>query len=153
ISTFSRKRLFGYTSMVFATVLIGFLGFMVWVHHMFTVGLGPVSNSVFAVATMLIGIPTGIKVFNWLATMWGGEIHFTTPMMWALGFVPTFTLGGFTGVMLALPPADFQYQDTYFVVAHFHYVLVGGTVFGVFAGLYYWWPKMFGRMLSERLGK
>ncbi|WP_073155805.1 cytochrome c oxidase subunit I [Seinonella peptonophila] len=153
ISTFSRKRLFGYTSMVFATVLIGFLGFMVWVHHMFTVGLGPVSNSVFAVATMAIAVPTGIKVFNWLFTMWGGEIRFTTPMLWAVGFIPTFVMGGMTGVMLALPPADYQYQDSYFVVAHFHYVLVGGTVFGLFAGLYYWWPKMFGKMLSERLGK
>lgn len=153
ISTFSKKRLFGYTSMVFATVLIGFLGFMVWVHHMFTVGLGPVSNSVFAIATMTIAVPTGIKVFNWLFTMLGGEIHFKAPMLWALGFIPTFVMGGMTGVMLALPPADYQYQDSYFVVAHFHYVLVGGTVFGLFAGAYYWWPKMFGRMLSDRLGK
>jgi cytochrome c oxidase subunit 1 len=153
ISTFSKKRLFGYNSMVFATVLIGFLGFMVWVHHMFTVGLGPITNSVFAVATMAIAVPTGIKVFNWLFTMWGGEIQFKTPMLWAVGFIPTFVLGGMTGVMLALPPADYQYQDSYFVVAHFHYVLVGGTVFGLFAGIYYWWPKMFGQMLSERLGK
>jgi cytochrome c oxidase subunit I len=153
ISTFSKKRLFGYNSMVFATVLIGFLGFMVWVHHMFTVGLGPISNSVFAVATMAIAVPTGIKVFNWLFTMWGGEIQFKTPMLWAVGFIPTFVLGGMTGVMLALPPADYQYQDSYFVVAHFHYVLVGGTVFGLFAGIYYWWPKMFGKMLNETLGK
>jgi cytochrome c oxidase subunit 1 len=153
ISTFSKKRLFGYNSMVFATVLIGFLGFMVWVHHMFTVGLGPVANSVFAVATMAIAVPTGIKVFNWLFTMWGGEIQFKTPMLWAVGFIPTFVMGGMTGVMLALPPADYQYQDSYFVVAHFHYVLVGGTVFGLFAGFYYWWPKMFGRMLNETLGK
>lgn len=152
-STFSKKRLFGYNSMVFATVLIGFLGFMVWVHHMFTVGLGPVANSVFAIATMTIAVPTGIKVFNWLFTMWGGEIHFKTPMLWAIGFIPTFVLGGMTGVMLALPPADFQYQDSYFVVAHFHYVLVGGTVFGLFAGSYYWWPKIFGKMLNETLGK
>jgi cytochrome c oxidase subunit I len=153
ISTFSKKRLFGYNSMVFATVLIGFLGFMVWVHHMFTVGLGPISNSVFAVATMAIAVPTGIKVFNWLFTMWGGEIQFKTPMLWAVGFIPTFVLGGMTGVMLALPPADYQYQDSYFVVAHFHYVLVGGTVFGLFAGIYYWWPKMFGKLLNETLGK
>ncbi|WP_338057529.1 cytochrome c oxidase subunit I [Shimazuella soli] len=153
ISTFSKKRLFGYNSMVFATVLIGFLGFMVWVHHMFTVGLGPISNSVFAVATMAIAVPTGIKVFNWLFTMWGGEIQFKTPMLWAVGFIPTFVMGGMTGVMLALPPADFQYQDSYFVVAHFHYVLVGGTVFGLFAGIYYWWPKMFGKLLNETLGK
>ncbi|WP_028778394.1 cytochrome c oxidase subunit I [Shimazuella kribbensis] len=153
ISTFSKKRLFGYNSMVFATVLIGFLGFMVWVHHMFTVGLGAISNSVFAVATMAIAVPTGIKVFNWLFTMWGGEIQFKTPMLWAVGFIPTFVIGGMTGVMLALPPADYQYQDSYFVVAHFHYVLVGGTVFGLFAGIYYWWPKMFGKMLNESLGK
>ena len=153
ISTFSKKPLFGYHSMVFATVLIGFLGFMVWVHHMFTVGLGPVANSIFGVATMTIAVPTGIKVFNWLSTMWGGKIRFTTPMMWCLGFIITFVLGGFTGVMLAVPPADFQYHDSYFVVAHFHYVLIGGTVFGIFAGLYYWWPKFFGRMLNERLGK
>jgi cytochrome c oxidase subunit I len=153
ISTFSRKRLFGYTSMVFATVLIGFLAFMVWVHHMFTVGLGPVSNSIFAVATMAIAVPTGIKVFNWLFTMWGGEIRFTTAMLFAIGFIPTFVMGGMTGVMLALPPADYQYQDSYFVVAHFHYVLVGGTVMGMFAGAYYWWPKMFGKMLNEKLGK
>src|SRR5690606_20553717 len=146
-------RLFGYNSMVFATVLIGFLGFMVWVHHMFTVGLGPISHSVFAVATMAIAVPTGIKVFNWLFTMWGGEIRFNTAMLWALGFIPTFVLGGMTGVMLALPPADFQYHDSYFVVAHFHYVLVGGTVFGLFAGAYYWWPKMFGKKLNETLGK
>lgn len=153
ISTFSKKRLFGYNSMVFATVLIGFLGFMVWVHHMFTVGLGPTANSVFAVATMAIAVPTGIKVFNWLFTMWGGEIQFKTPMLWAVGFIPTFVMGGMTGVMLALPPADYQYQDSYFVVAHFHYVLVGGTVFGLFAGMYYWWPKMFGKKLNETLGK
>jgi cytochrome c oxidase subunit 1 len=152
ISTFSKKRLFGYNSMVFATVLIGFLGFMVWVHHMFTVGLGPIANSVFAVATMAIAVPTGIKVFNWLFTMWGGEISFKQPMLWAVGFIPTFVIGGMTGVMLALPPADYQYQDSYFVVAHFHYVLVGGTVFGLFAGIYYWWPKMFGKLLNEKLG-
>lgn len=152
-STFSKKRLFGYNSMVFAVVLIGFLGFMVWVHHMFTVGLGPVANSIFAVATMTIAVPTGIKVFNWLFTMWGGELHFKTPMLWALGFIPSFVIGGMTGVMVSLPPADFQYQDSYFVVAHFHYTLIGGTVFAVFAATYYWWPKMFGKMLNEKLGK
>ncbi|MCS1352756.1 cytochrome c oxidase subunit I [Mechercharimyces sp. CAU 1602] len=152
ISTFSRKRLFGYSSMVFATSLIGFLGFMVWVHHMFTVGLGPMTNSIFAVATMAIAVPTGIKVFNWLFTLWGGQIRFTAAMVWALGFIPTFVLGGVTGVMLAVVPADFQFHDTYFVVAHFHYVLIGGTVFGLFAGGYYWWPRMFGKKLSEKLG-
>ncbi|MBO8171356.1 MAG: cytochrome c oxidase subunit I [Bacillaceae bacterium] len=153
IPTFSKKRLFGYHSMVFATTLIAFLSFMVWVHHMFTVGLGPVANSIFAVATTAIAVPTGIKVFNWLFTMWGGRIQFTTANMWALGFIPSFVMGGVTGVMLALPPADFQFHDSYFVVAHFHYVILGGVVFGLFAGLYYWWPKMFGTLLNEKLGK
>ncbi|WP_246608507.1 cytochrome c oxidase subunit I [Paenibacillus agaridevorans] len=153
ISTFSRKRLFGYSSMVFATILIGFLGFMVWAHHMFTTGLGPVANALFSIATMLIAVPTGIKIFNWLFTMWGGSIKFTSANLYAVGFVPTFVMGGVTGVMLASAPADFQYHDTYFVVAHFHYVIVGGLVLGIFAGLHYWWPKMFGRVLNETLGK
>ncbi|WP_102716216.1 cytochrome c oxidase subunit I [Paenibacillus castaneae] len=153
VSTFSRKRLFGYSSMVFATILIGFLGFMVWAHHMFTVGLGPVANALFSIATMLIAIPTGIKIFNWLFTMWGGSIKFTTANLFAVGFIPTFVMGGVTGVMLAAAPADFQYHDSYFVVAHFHYVIVGGLVLGIFSGLHYWWPKMFGRMLNETLGK
>jgi cytochrome c oxidase subunit 1 len=153
VSTFSKKRLFGYSSMVFATVLIGFLGFMVWAHHMFTTGLGPIANVLFGLATMLIAVPTGIKIFNWLFTMWGGQIRFTAANLWAVGFIPTFVIGGMTGVMLANPPADYQYHDSYFVVAHFHYVIVGGLVFGLFAGLYYWWPKMFGKMLNETLGK
>lgn len=153
ISTFAKKRLFGYTSMVFATVLIGFLGFMVWAHHMFTVGLGPMANSIFAVATMTVAVPTGIKVFNWLFTMWGGRLKFTTAMIWAVAFIPTFVMGGVTGVMLGTAPADYQFHDTYFVVAHFHYVLIGGTVFGIFAAVYYWWPKMFGKLLDEKLGK
>ncbi|MDQ0873016.1 cytochrome c oxidase subunit I [Paenibacillus sp. V4I3] len=153
VSTFSKKRLFGYSSMVFATVLIGFLGFMVWVHHMFTSGLGPVANSIFAIATMAIAVPTGVKIFNWLFTLWGGQIRFTTANIFATAFIPTFVMGGTTGVMLAIPAADFQYHDTYFVVAHFHYVIVGGLVLGLFAGLYYWWPKMFGRMLNEGMGK
>lgn len=152
-ATFSRKRLFGYSSMVFATVLIGFLGFMVWAHHMFTTGLGPIANSIFAVASMLIGIPTGIKIFNWLFTMWGGNIRFTTPLLWAVAFIPSFVIGGVTGIMVASAPADYQYHDTYFVVAHFHYVIVGGVVFAIFAGTHYWWPKMFGKMLNETLGK
>ncbi len=152
-STFSKKRLFGYSAMVFATVLIGFLGFMVWAHHMFTTGLGPIANAIFAVATMAIAVPTGVKIFNWLLTMWGGHIRFTTAMLWAVAFIPTFLLGGVTGVMLAVAAADYQYHDTYFVVAHFHYVIVGGVVFGLFAGLHYWWPKVFGTMLNERLGK
>ncbi|PZD95082.1 cytochrome c oxidase subunit I [Paenibacillus sambharensis] len=153
VSTFSRKRLFGYSSMVFATVLIGFLGFMVWAHHMFTTGLGPVANSLFSIATMLIAVPTGIKIFNWLFTLWGGSITFTSANLFAIGFIPTFVMGGVTGVMLAAAPADFQYHDSYFVVAHFHYVIVGGLVLGLFAGLHYWWPKMFGRMLNEGLAK
>ncbi|WP_410489190.1 cytochrome c oxidase subunit I [Bacillus changyiensis] len=153
IPVFSRKRLFGYSSMVFATVLIGFLGYMVWAHHMFTTGLGPVANAIFAVATMAIAVPTGIKIFNWLFTIWGGSIKFTTPMLYAVSFIPSFVLGGVTGVMLAAAPADYQFHDTYFVVAHFHYVIIGGVVFGILAGAHYWWPKMFGKMLSESLGK
>ncbi|MBU8786282.1 cytochrome c oxidase subunit I [Bacillus glycinifermentans] len=153
IPVFSRKRLFGYSSMVFATVLIGFLGFMVWAHHMFTTGLGPVANAIFAVATMAIAVPTGIKVFNWLLTIWGGSIKFTTPMLYAVSFIPSFVLGGVTGVMLAAAPADYQFHDTYFVVAHFHYVIIGGVVFAILAGAHYWWPKMFGKMLYESLGK
>jgi len=152
VSTFSRKRLFGYSSMVFATILIGFLGFMVWAHHMFTTGLGPIANALFSVATMLIAVPTGIKIFNWLFTLWGGSIKFTVANLFAIGFIPTFVMGGVTGVMLSVAPADYQYHDSYFVVAHFHYVIVGGLIMGIFAGLHYWWPKMFGRMLSEKLG-
>jgi cytochrome c oxidase subunit I len=153
ISTFSRKRLFGYSSMVFATVLIGFLGFMVWAHHMFTTGLGPIANAIFAVATMAIAVPTGIKIFNWLLTMWGGSIKFTTPMMYAVAFVPSFVAGGVTGVMLASAAADYQYHDTYFVVAHFHYVIIGGVVLALLAATHFYWPKMFGTMLNEFLGK
>lgn len=152
-ATFARKRLFGYSAMVFATVIIGFLGFMVWAHHMFTVGLGPVANALFSIMTMTIAVPTGIKIFNWLFTMWGGSFRYTTASLHAVGFLPTFTLGGLTGVMLAVAPADYQYHDTYFVVAHFHYVILGGTIFGLFAGVFYWWPKMFGTLLNERLGK
>ena len=153
IPTFSRKRLFGYSAMVFATALIAFLGFMVWAHHMFTTGLGPVANSIFAVATMTIAIPTGVKIFNWLFTMWGGQIRFPTANLWAVAFIPSFLIGGMTGVMLSVAPADYQYHDTYFVVAHFHYVIVGGSVFGIFAGMYFWWPRIFGKMLNETLGK
>ncbi|QED47406.1 cytochrome c oxidase subunit I [Cytobacillus dafuensis] len=152
-AVFSRKRLFGYSSMVFATVLIGFLGFMVWAHHMFTTGLGPIANAIFAVATMAIAVPTGIKIFNWLFTLWGGSIKFTTPMLWGVAFIPSFLMGGVTGVMLGAAAADYQYHDTYFVVAHFHYVIVGGVVFSLFAATHYYWPKMFGTMLNEFLGK
>jgi cytochrome c oxidase subunit 1 len=153
IPTFSRKRLFGYSSMVFATVLIGFLGFMVWAHHMFTVGLGPIANAIFAVATMAIAIPTGVKVFNWLLTMWGGSIKFTTAMLYSVAFIPTFVAGGVTGIMLAVASADYQYHDTYFVVAHFHYVIVGGLVLALLAATHFYWPKMFGTMLNEFMGK
>ncbi|MFK2824877.1 cytochrome c oxidase subunit I [Bacillus sp. B190/17] len=152
-STFSRKRLFGYSSMVFATVLIGFLGFMVWAHHMFTTGLGPVANAIFAVATMAIAVPTGIKIFNWLLTMWGGSIKFTVPMIYAVAFIPSFVAGGVTGIMQAVAPADYQYHDSYFIVAHFHYVIVGGVVLALLAGVHFYWPKMFGTMLSEGIGK
>jgi cytochrome c oxidase subunit 1 len=153
LTTFSKKRLFGYSAMVFATILIGFLGFMVWAHHMFTVGMGPVANAIFAVATMAIAVPTGIKIFNWLLTIWGGRIRFTTANLFALAFIPSFVLGGVTGVMLAASAANYQLHDTYFVVAHFHYVIIGGVVFGIFSGAFYWWPKMFGYMLNEKLGK
>jgi len=153
ISAFSKKRLFGYSAMVFATVLIAFFGFMVWAHHMFTTGLGPVANSIFSIATMAIAVPTGIKIFNWLLTMWGGQIRFTTANLFAIGFIPSFVMGGMTGVMLSVAPADYQYHDSYFVVAHFHYVILGGVVFGIFAGLFYWWPRMFNTKLNETLGK
>ncbi|MCU9612234.1 cytochrome c oxidase subunit I [Caldibacillus lycopersici] len=152
IPTFSRKRLFGYSSMVFATVLIGFLGFMVWAHHMFTTGLGNVANAIFAVATMAIAVPTGIKIFNWLLTMWGGSIKISVPMLWSLGFIPTFVMGGVTGVMQGIAPLDYQLHDTYFIVAHFHYVILGGVVFAILAGLHFYWPKMWGTMLSEKIG-
>ncbi|CAD2078311.1 cytochrome c oxidase subunit 1 [Jeotgalicoccus coquinae] len=152
-ATFARKRLFGYSAMVFATVLIGFFGFMVWAHHMFTVGLGPTANAIFALATMAIAVPTGIKIFNWIFTIWGGSIEFTTPMMYALAFIPSFVMGGVTGIMQAVAPADYQYHDSYFIVAHFHYVIVGGVVFALLAGLHYYWPLMFATMLNEKLGK
>ncbi|OES43724.1 cytochrome c oxidase subunit I [Domibacillus iocasae] len=151
--TFARKRLFGYSSMVFATVLIGFLGFMVWAHHMFTTGLGPIANAIFAVATMAIAVPTGIKIFNWIMTIWGGSIQFTVPMLYAVAFIPSFVMGGVTGVMQAAAPADYQFHDTYFIVAHFHYVIVGGIVLGLLGGAHFYWPLMFGTMLSEKLGK
>lgn len=152
-ATFSRKRLFGYSAMVFATVLIGFLGFMVWAHHMFTTGLGATANAIFAVATMAIAVPTGVKIFNWLLTMWGGNIKFTTAMLYAVAFIPMFVAGGVTGVMQASAPLDYQLHDSYFIVAHFHYVIVGGTVLGLLAGLHFYWPLMFNTMLNETLGK
>ncbi|HEV8305754.1 MAG TPA: cytochrome c oxidase subunit I [Gemmatimonadales bacterium] len=153
LPTFSRKPLFGYTVVVYSGVLIGFMGWGVWSHHMFAAGLGPIADSVFSATTMLIAIPTGVKIFNWIATMWGGQIRFTTAMLFAVGFIGMFIIGGLSGVTHASPPADLQQTDTYYVVAHIHYVLFGGTMLGLFAGMYYWWPKMTGRRLSEALGK
>ena len=153
IPTFARKPLFGYQAMVYATASIAFLSFIVWAHHMFTVGMPLGAELYFMYATMLIAIPTGVKVFNWVTTMWRGSMTFETPMLFALGFVVMFTIGGFSGLMLAMVPADYQYHDTYFVVAHFHYVLVTGAVFGIMAGVYYWLPKWTGHMYNETLGK
>ena len=152
LPTFSRKPLFGYPVMVYSGMLIAFLGFGVWAHHMFAVGMGPIADTLFAVMTMLIGIPTGVKIFNWIFTIWGGDLRFTTAMKFALGLVGLFTIGGISGVMHASPPADLQQTDTYFIVAHFHYVLFGGSMMGLFGGVYYYYPKLTGRMLSERLG-
>src|SRR4249919_502700 len=153
IPTFSRKPLFGYQAMVYATASIAFLSFIVWAHHMFTVGMPLGGEIYFMFATMLIAIPTGVKVFNWVSTMWRGSLSFETPMLWAIAFVILFTIGGFSGLMLAIVPADFQYHDTYFVVVHFHYVLVTGALFSIIAAVYYWWPKWTGRMYNETLGK
>lgn len=153
VSTFAHKRLFGYAAMVVSMVAIAGLSFLTWVHHFFVMGAGPGVNAFFGVSTMLIAIPTGVKVFNWLGTLYKGRIEFTTAMLWALAFIPNFVAGGMTGVMLSVVPADYQYHNSYFLIAHFHYVLIGGTVFGIFAGLYYWWPKMFGHKLDETLGK
>ena len=153
IPTFSRKPIFGYKAMVFAIASIAFLSFIVWAHHMFAVGLPLGAEIFFMYATMLIAVPTGVKVFNWVATMWGGSMTFETPMLFAVAFVILFTIGGFSGLMLALVPADFQYHDTYFVVAHFHYVLVTGAIFAIIAATYYWIPKWTGNMYSEFWGK
>src|SRR4026207_1068155 len=149
----SRKPLFGYAAMVFSGVFIAFLGFGVWSHHMFATGMGPFADAFFAMGTMLIAIPTGVKIFNWIGTMWGGSLQFRTPMLFAVGFIAMFIIGGLSGVMHASPPADLQQTDSYFVVAHFHYVPFGGSIFALTAGAYYWFPKMFGKMLSEKLGK
>ena len=153
ISTFSRKPIFGYLGMAYAMVAISVIGFVVWAHHMFTVGLSLDSQRYFAFASMVIAVPTGIKVFSWLATMWGGSIRFATPMLWATGFVLLFTIGGVTGVVLANPGLDRELHDTYYVIAHFHYVLSLGAAFAIFAAWYYWFPKMSGYLMSETLGK
>jgi heme/copper-type cytochrome/quinol oxidase subunit 3 len=153
IPVFSRKPIFGYEFVAGSTVAIGVLSMGVWAHHMFTTGLGPAANVFFAFSSLLIAIPTGLKVFNWTATLWGGRIQLTTSMCFAIAFLLQFVIGGLTGVMFAVAPIDFQLTDTYFVVAHFHYVLFGGTIFAVFAGGFYWFPKMTGRMLDERLGR
>ncbi|MXX99176.1 MAG: cytochrome c oxidase subunit I [Gammaproteobacteria bacterium] len=153
LPTFARKPLFGYSSMVYATASIAFLSFIVWAHHMFTVGMPLAGQLFFMLSTMLIAIPTGVKIFNWVATMWRGSMTFETPMLFAIGFIVMFTIGGFSGLMLAITPADYQYHDTYFVVAHFHYVLVPGSIFAIMAAVYYWLPKWTGHMYNETLGK
>jgi len=153
LPVFSRKPIFGYKAIAFSTVAIGFYSMLVWAHHMFSVGLPNFLNVFFMLSSMVIAVPTGVKIFNWLATTWRGNLIFDTAMLWALGFIAVFTIGGLSGIFLASFPVDWQVTDTYFVVAHMHYVLFGGAVFGVFAALYYWWPKLFGRLLDEGLGK
>jgi cytochrome o ubiquinol oxidase subunit 1 len=153
ISTFSGKPLFGYRSMVAATMAICVLSFLVWLHHFFTMGAGADVNGFFGVMTMIIAVPTGVKIFNWLFTMYGGRIRFTVPVLWSVGFMVTFVIGGMTGVLMAVPPADFQLHNSVFLIAHFHNVIIGGTVFGVMAGYNYWFPKAFGFKLDERWGK
>ncbi len=153
ISTFSRKPLFGYKPMVLAIAGIAFLGFIVWGHHMFQSGMNPALGATFMLSTMMIALPSAIKVFNWIGTMWGGQIHFTAAMLNAIAFVSMFIIGGLSGIFMAATPVDMHIHDTYFIVGHIHYVLFGGSTFGLFAALYFWYPKMFGRMLDERLGK
>ena len=153
LPVFARKPIFGYTAIVFSTVAIGFYSLLVWAHHMFTVGLSTPLLGFFMISSMIIAVPTGIKILNWLATTWRGNLILDTPMLFALGFIALFTIGGLSGIFLATFPFDWQAHDSYFVVAHLHYVLFGGSMFGIFAGLYYWWPKIFGRVLHEGLGK
>ncbi|MDX6426891.1 MAG: cytochrome c oxidase subunit [Gaiellaceae bacterium] len=153
LPVFSRKPIFGYKAVAIATAGIGFYSLLVWAHHMFAVGLPIGLDMFFMISSLIIAIPTGVKIFNWLATIWRGNISFDTPVLWALGFIAVFTLGGISGIFLAAFPIDWAVTDTYFVVAHLHYVLFGGSMFGIFGGLYYWWPKMFGRILDETLGK
>ncbi len=153
LQVFSRKPIFGYKAVAYSTAAIGVLGFLVWAHHMFTVGLPIISQSFFMLMTMLIAIPTGIKIFNWAGTLWGGHLQFKAPLLFSLGFLTMFVIGGLSGVYSAVVPVDYQLHDTYFVVAHIHYVLFGGSVFAVFAGIYYWFPKVTGRLYSEKLGQ
>jgi cytochrome c oxidase subunit I len=153
IPTYSRKPLFGYAVMVYSGALIGLIGWGVWAHHMFATGMGPIADAFFTISTMIIAIPTGVKIFNWIATMWGGSIRFTTAMLFAVGMVITFTIGGVSGVMHATSPHDLQQTDTYFVIAHFHYVLIGGLIFAVFGSMYHWFPKVTGRFMSEAMGR
>jgi len=153
IPVFSRKPIFGYPFMVFSGIAIGFMGWGVWAHHMFASGIGPISVAAFSLSTMFIAVPTGVKILNWLATMWGGKLTFTTPMLFAVGLVAMFTIGGLSGVTHAVAPSDTQQTDTYYIVAHFHYVLFGGALMGLFGGIYFWWPKIYGYMLNEKWGK
>ena len=153
LPVFARKPLFGYAAMVFSGIFIAFLGFGVWAHHMFATGMGPIADTAFSLTTMLIAIPTGVKIFNWLGTMAGGSLQMKTPLYFSIAFIAMFIIGGLSGVMPASPPADLQQTDSYFIVAHFHYVLFGGSIFALTSGAYYWWPKMFGRMLDEKIGK
>ena len=153
LPVFSRKPLFGYQFVVFSGIAIGFIGFGVWAHHMFAAGLGPVANTAFGISTAIIAIPTGVKIFNWMGTMYEGDIHFTSAMLYSVGGVAMFVIGGLSGVTHAIVPSDYQQTDTYYIVAHFHYVLFGGAIFGIFSAFYYWWPKAFGRRLGEAMGK
>jgi cytochrome c oxidase subunit 1 len=153
IPVFARKPIFGYKAVAFSTAGIAFFSMLVWAHHMFTVGMPPFLNGFFMISSMIIAVPTGVKIFNWLATLWRGNIHFDPPMLYALGFLSVFTIGGLSGIFLAAFPIDWQVHDTYYVVAHFHYVLFGGSLLAILGGLTYWWPKFFGRLLDERLGK
>ena len=153
LPVFSRKPLFGRSFVIFSGIAIGFMGFGVWAHHMFVAGLGPVAEATFALTTMLIAVPTGVKIFNWIGTVWGGSVRLAPPMLFSLGFVAMFVIGGLSGVTHSIVPSDTQQHDTYYIVAHFHYVLFGGAVFGLFGGIYYWWPKITGKLLNEGLGK
>jgi cytochrome c oxidase subunit 1 len=153
IPVFARKPIFGYTAVAWSTAGIAFYSMLVWGHHMFAVGMPTGLDSFFMISSMIIAVPTGVKIFNWLATLWRGNISFDTPMLWAVGFIAVFTIGGLSGIFLAAFPIDWQLTDTYYVVAHIHYVLFGGSIFAIFGGIYYWWPKIFGRILDERLGK